>query len=556
MADSITPQLKELQTRFLYPFYFKWQAEEEAAQALSCLMVHRQPNADNSPQEPMPVWQCVRRHELEACSQPQTHTQCVQPHEFYQEEMLQHVVAFLFPKPGDRGCAYLKLSDPVANRWFSKTEVLLPRDVKIPVRLVEKVGIELFLSHYGVGVLSIALTPQTPLTLDQAKEFNYRLSQDRRKVVAYLQTPHAPKYNGQPLPAEAPLEDRVGVPGESFTLNALRDRLLSPLIAAKPTFGFEPVQNQFAIYTVARFGEDVDFENSDTRTALAPFLSALTQVEEPSHAGAPPDMLGGKHLILNRKHWASVGLLGTAHIVADQSGDVSYNSARVLRVFSKYCIAYLVALLQRLTLQRTIREAGPLIFANDPQQLADLRNHLLRFAINGYFTQISTRESIHQYYRLSQAGLDVPDTFQAARQAIADLDAEYDIERQIEVAKNTADHVSATQILQKEVMQNVKQTKIIQDRMAWYLEVMQDIQVKVEWIEVGLISVYFTHLAEMILQEAFSGPDKNFFFWRGVNWVLILVALLSATIAALFLRPWSHGKHNAGEEEHAERMDT
>jgi hypothetical protein len=48
--------------------------------------------------------------------------------------------------------------------------------------LNQQAGIELFLSHYGVGILSITLTNKNPSDFDQIKQFNYLLSQARGRL--------------------------------------------------------------------------------------------------------------------------------------------------------------------------------------------------------------------------------------------------------------------------------------------------------------------------------------------------------------------------------------
>ena len=104
--------------------------------------------------------------------------------------------------------------------------------------------------------------------------------------------------------------------------------------------GLEPTQPIFSVYTIALFGPEVDFGLPDAGDRLGPFLSALAQVEEKDHAGAPPGIVGVPNAVLNRKHWAAVGQLGAAHLVADQPDDHPFNAARLPRVRDKYFIQY------------------------------------------------------------------------------------------------------------------------------------------------------------------------------------------------------------------------
>jgi hypothetical protein len=166
--DGHPPTLKEIQTRFLYPFFFHQQHVSEARQLLHGLTMRDRSGMASA------VWECGR------------------PHDLYKEELLAHVVKFLFGSEGAVGCDYLRVPDAVCNRWFGKTEVQLPGGNSFRLRPVAPALIEIYLSSYGVGVLSIALTPDAPhgLQLAQAIEFNYRLSQLRPHTAALLRTPH------------------------------------------------------------------------------------------------------------------------------------------------------------------------------------------------------------------------------------------------------------------------------------------------------------------------------------------------------------------------------
>src|SRR5215471_6491228 len=108
-------------------------------------------------------------------------------------------------------------------------------------------------------------------------------------------------------------------------------------------------------------------------------------------------------------------------------------------------------MLQRHTLHRMADEAATLVLA-PPQNLAAglaaLRASLLAFAAGGHFTQVSTREALHRYYRLCQEGLDVPRALAEARQALADLDAQYTTARQVRIAEDMGQNVAATRDMQ------------------------------------------------------------------------------------------------------------
>ena len=498
--------------------------------------------------------------------------ECSEPHDLYKEELLEHVVKMLFLSPEKAECGYLKLSPSISNMWFNKLEVVLPArrlqgkssERRLPIRLLSE-RIELFFSKYGVGVLSVALAlDREPVSLDEALEFNYRLSQAREHTAAKLRTPH-PSDNPEkwsalpehikaqvpePPATNAPLLEQLGRVGGEFTLFGLAHELLRPL----EKLGFRSAQEELSPYTVARFGEKVDLQNAEACADMAAFLSALAQVEEPGHAGAARGEIGVTNEMLNRRHWVGVGLLGAAHIVADQVPlSHPFNTARVPRVVLKYFIPYLLALLQRLTLHRIIDEASILVMSKEDdagRALSDLRNHLLEFALVGHFTEVSTREALHRYYRMCQQGLDVRNALSDARQAIADLDARHSAENQAQIAQETSRSVAATRDLQQDMAKNVEATRKLHEQMAQHLDVVARVQLMVEWLEVFVVSV-----AAADLWHLFSYENKGWFptwaakFFRDrdsfVSWGVVLAALFAGAITLSFIQPWRHRKHGS-----------
>jgi hypothetical protein len=164
---------------------------------------------------------------------------------------------------------------------------------------------------------------------DDALDFNYRLSQKREKTAAMLRIPHPSEDQDKwdRLPpgqrakileaptADAQIEDRLGKHGGSFTLHELAQEFLRPL----QLYNFRAVQDKFSVYTVARVGDEIDFDHPEARSKVSPFLSAFAQLEEPGHASALVDSISVTNAFLNRKHWVGIGLLSAANIVADQA---------------------------------------------------------------------------------------------------------------------------------------------------------------------------------------------------------------------------------------------
>jgi hypothetical protein len=456
-SSNVNLRPTQLATRFLYPFFLERDKADEASDLLLKATIRRREG------EPVGIWECC------------------EPPGLYREELLDHVDSFLFANT-PRGCKYLRVSSPATSKWFNKLQAVLIEEktrspnadgvrdhesLMWPVHLAPLAGIEMFLTNYGVGVLSISLVPEeVEPDFETVTLFNYKLAQLRPQVSARLRVRHASDNKeawermsveqrekiGSPPSNDTALEERIGVAGGAFLLGELvTEILLKPL----RNLGLAPFQDQFSVYTAVRFGDEVDFNRSEVSRELAAFLSAITQVEEPSHAGSPEGVLSVTNSILNRRHWAAVGLLGMAHIVSDQRREHSFNEQRIPRVMMKYFVPYLAALLQRVSLQRSVREASEFVLnkrSETESGLSKLRRHMLEFAVEGYFPEISHREVIDRYYRMLQEGLGVRRAFEDVSRAITDINAQFAADHQANVSESMAQNVAATRKLQDETI--------------------------------------------------------------------------------------------------------
>lgn len=464
---------KQIATRFIYPFFF----ERDQAEAASDALLKFTLSTGDA------IWECRPVPEL------------------YREELLHHVDKFLFENTA-RGCKHLNVSHAASTRWFNHlAAILVPEKpsgsdlnralLSWPVKLISGAGLELFLTNYGVGVLAIALQPdEVSLDFDGATLFNYKLAQFRPDVAAKLGIRH-PSENqdawarmpeeqkakiAQPLAADAPIADRLGAKGGYFTLAEVALFILQPLEG----LGLKAFQSQFSIYTTIRFGEDVDLNLPEVRKSLAPFLASMAQIEEPTHAGSPDDVIAVRNEILNRRHWAAVGLLAVAHFVADQPDAHPFNTQRVLRVMTKYFVPYVAAGIQRLSLQLSVRDATNLVLHKRSEMqsgLSKLRKHMLEFALEGYFPEVSHREVLDRYYRMLQEGLGVRRAYEDVSRAIADLDAQFEAEHQAAVRASMNRNLNATRMLQEQAAK---------------------MQHKVSMLERFLVSVYAAELWHLI----------------------------------------------------------
>jgi len=373
----------------------------------------------------------IRREDFDRLSDVLANTWTRQPPpHFYREELLDSARTYLA-----NDTAYFRLADP-ASLFPQALFATLSAGVTVPVKIPSGGGVELFVTCDGVGILSIALSV-ADVTTRVAIDFNYRLARMSGAMPATLHVVH-PKEDAErwvqipkpdrdlirPAPApDAVARHRIGKPGGTFTLAEVVEVLAKPLV----DLGARPVQSHFAIYTVAAFDSTVVFDQESCISWGGPLLSALAQVEEPTHAGSTAGAVDVPNALLNRCHWAAVGILGAAHLIADQPAPDGmeqhpFNAERLYRVRDKYFVPYLFALIQRLVLNRMGMEAVVLARSRDARTLSLLRTSLLEFGVGGRFSQISTRQALHRYYRLAQDGLDVREAWGDVRNALSDMD--------------------------------------------------------------------------------------------------------------------------------------
>lgn len=497
------PTMKEVQTRFLYPFFFNPGAVERASSLLRELSLAGKPD----------IWRCGECDDV------------------YEEETLHHVTRFLFPQSnGAARCNYLEVENDALNRIFHDGLVLefSAGNNSTKKLIVQRAGIELFLNEHGVGVLSLNLELDgESFALMDALAFNYRLVQPRQKSPTGLRLPHPlhepeqflkmPEDQRRKLPPadDAPLAERLGVRGGRFWLSELAQTLLQPLTAVgfQSALRSDLVQAQFWIYSVVRFDESVNLSEVQTRRQFAPFFSALAQVEEPGHAGAIEDDLGVPSAILNTKHWAAVGLMGAVHLIADQPNHHPFNKARAPRVLRKYFVPYLMALLQRLVLQRAMYEVSILVKTSEAAtKLPTLRQSLLEFGVGGHFGQVSSRHAVQRFFAVAEEGLGVNAAWEEVRQAVADLDAKFTAEQTLKL---------------------LAETKVLAEGQKRATEGLLRLQSTVHWIEVFIVSVYAAELWHIFASEVES---LHHFVPAGV----VIFAVAGLVGALVILRPWKH----------------
>ena len=505
MSEIVNRRIENFQTRLLYPFTYQAADLESAVAALGMLEWKGRK-----------VWR-----------------DRADPPPLYLQELHDEVASHLFGT--EPGCGrYLRSEDATAGAWLKKTTLVAHRSgINARISWVPGLWIELFLSPFGVGVLSLSIEVHWPEAVDESadrfrtKAFNYRVAQMRPGTTPEIVTPHPaddPKLANrispdtpQPPKPDAELEDRLGALGGRVTLPEICAYVLSPL---KGQFGLVRAQNQFSVYTVLKFGADTDFRAIAADEALGAFLTGVAQVEEASHAGTASSVV--ESAVLNSRHFVAASCLGLVHAVADQTprtGEEShgFNAQRIPTVREKYFSPFLFAYLQRLALTRFREEAAKLVESNSPARkstakqgaftpkFAFLRQQLLAFAVSGHTTETSTRQVANYYYALVQRGLGVQQALEALRRAVEDM--------ALDQASRSAAEESRKQ--------------------GESLEIMVSMQNKVEWIEIFIISFYATELTKAVAEL------HGFAHTYTANTVPLWT--LGAALAAMIgLKPWKH----------------
>jgi hypothetical protein len=495
-----TPRPIEHSVRLLYPFWMEPGNLDKAVRALT-LQHHAGRKREFN------TWQEISRIP-----------------DLYREEILPLVSQVLF---GIRSGAnrYLRVEADALHHWFQQDGLFEPAEAadngKQPAYSLKPggEGIELFLSPHGVGLLSLTFDCVQPGGLKALQAFNYRLSQLRPHTAWQYRIPHDPQSPNPPPEAQDPFEQRLGNGGGTFLFKELVDFVLAPLNA----YGLLETQQQFSIYSVTRFGHDALFTETDTQAQLKPFLAALAHVEEASHQGS----LGISEILLNPRHWAAVGSLGAAHLVADQNPPHPFDQQRLPRSLYKYFVPYLCALLQRLTLQRLLWETDSAVLETDGSlherqaKLRRLHQDMLRFSLQGCFTEISSREVHNQYYELALAGLRVPKTLQLVQRVLRDMES------------------ATTAAYQQET---IHETRVLADDVGANVGLMADMQRKVEWLEVFFVSYYATALVHYVGHDFFSAAYTH--------WSLIATPFLSGIIALLCIKPYAKPQPQETQAKH------
>lgn len=495
----------------------------------------------------------------------------------YTDDLLPHAASSLFSATGGRTGYYFRMPADVLDRITGKGLLIdLPEDSGQALSqqnrpLLPRIrlsSIELFLSGFGIAILSLSIELQSASTipLSTAQAMLYWLGQRRSFRAPRLRLPHLQddaetwqkldehaRRRVLPPPDDSrPAGERLGRRGGTFTLSELCDLLVPPGLTLESEK--EPALfHQFLHHSILRFDHTISFADLRPATRLGHVMAACAQLEELTHPGALGDELPLPSVVFNARHVAASCSMGAVHFIGDQyplgpkGAPIGFDGQRTSTAQNKYFAPFLLALWQDQYLRRASITLSALIDEQLPQPakkkatqssgqqdeeppdgesdeaeessrssgLLTLRTQVAEFDGACMPARTSVREAHNRYYDLVREGLRIDKGWREITRGLSELEA---IARQRQEQKMNASLVRLNE------EHNHDQRHIVA------------MQEKMEWVEIFLVGVYAVYLVHY-LGENFEFPK-----WY-VGWSIIGGTAYAWLTAAVMLRPWSHQDH-------------
>jgi hypothetical protein len=489
--------IRDVETRFLYPFLFQRGRLLEAIQGLRSVEL---PGVSK-------LWEVGR------------------PVDAYTKALIDSAAPFVTGGGESPASSYLKVGRETGRAWFDGARLQVPDHGCLAIKQTSNLDIELFLSNHGAGVLSIPLTPaETELNKDVVLAFNYYLSHAPHGVATEIHIPHpaedqkkwaqmlvSARENVKPAPGRfALLEDRLGTLGGTFTLAEIISRLLLPLEA----LGLQALQRDLMLHTVAQVEMQNGMEQPNLQGSLAAFLGELADVHDPKGSAKDGDVLHATAEAIGTGHWAATGQGCAAHLVADRTvgpRDGAEAGDHLLLTLARdvYFIPYCLALQQRIVLQTFAQDARALSLASDKDvlpRLTNLRADLARLRTTGSLTEVSTDLSVERFYHACMDKLGVDGLWKQIRDEIGEMETQSATNRQLQAASDAARQLAA----------------------------MAELQKSLKWLQILAASLYAAILYHFIASQ--NETVSWLFRWFGFQWGEIIFAGLGFVIAYRWFR--------------------
>lgn len=498
-----------------------------------------------------------------------------EPRSLYQRDIHSFAVAAVFDPEGHASgkWRYAQLTEKGFGTVFKAPRVrrlvLGPNEQPCVLQPVKDPGVELFLSEFGFGVLSMPFAPmpdngdsnwedlrpiltgrdttaeaglKTSLgdRLAELLSAVHALSRMGNKATAPRFTPANLPYEGQPTPpADSPLIQRMAEVQGRFRMDELFDWLLpfdwSPLgVTRVSSAGAGRVyRGQLCCYSTVRLPRPPDGDSYDS-DRLHALTWALSQAEPPS-SPMPGERLAHE---LRPVHFARASTLGAAHVLVSQADPpTNYDHERPERAKLQYFLPFLLALHQRwhglmtsgdcAELMRALVALPPDISATDEssfRQTTALNGRMIEFAQAAAFESVSTYPNVEKWYELSRLGVGA--------------------DRQLAAASTSLDRLART-LATLRTSQDILATKAaaeesrkVQEKIERAASTTAAIQGKVEWVEVILLVTYYVKLIDIVSKQAHvSAKAGTLAVGIGAAW--------GTTFALWLISPWKtdHREH-------------
>ena len=478
----------------------------------------------------------------------------------YMIEYLPHVQSYLFAAGGETGCHYFRLSSEERRRLWpaslgcvvckgltpiekksERSGSLLPSyrglqllglnvddpvwkqsfpddaqpTLGISVDISEASGVELWLSKVGVGFLSLSLECK-PFSNVNCGEFCNSVRELNHAL--------------------ATAQKAVWFKGPNGTWQHIHEQLrqvLSPF-CRESNANFSCEQRGVVFTTLIGLQQSSN-ENEVNRIDLHRSLAHIAQLHPVSHPG-PTLSPTLKSIEFNVRHFAALGIAGAAHIAieTDENNLAQYDKDRARRIHRTYFSGYLLAHMQRLTLQHFLDNGTSISSIRDPhsqrEQYEKLLKQVTRFALEGEFVQACWRDTLQKHHELSQEACLISAALQAIRASLSDFAA-------ISIQQFERDRREAAMIAEEKDRKRERLAAQKEKRKREAARLIADLHRQdsvrsertMHVLEVFVITIYSVEFAH-ILSESFEFGHTQF-----VAWALIAVAFTSFFMASLVI---------------------
>jgi len=464
--------------------------------------------------------------------------------------------------PATNQSRYLVLSERHFSHLFGpERSVILKRDnakrTKLSLAFATRAPVELFLSEFGFGLLSMRFAAQfeaeDAAALAKVREAIYLASEIRPSIGLDLGRkegrPTARADEGAPRENENIEDEEIlgrasleSVGGESLRVRPLIEvlgNLVRPLhepcgVRLASPESRETALGNLGVYAVirARSVSDDGLAKATARRGAERLVRELSILPSAQHRGRPEDSPGVYASVFTNFHVAAASAAAAVHLVIDQPGAESYNPKRAIHALEGYFVPYLLALHQRWQAQHTLGRARAIVSRLIPgahsstateRDVADaviddavaLQREVLTFRVSADFASVSSNANYNAWYSAARAGLRAEEEIARIRDGLTDL--------------NEALAARRGERLVAEIGKNVKSTR--------------DAQRKIEWLEVILVTTYIVELLHILMTVTQHGgvPATS---------IVITTALAGFLLCRRFIHPDHAGEGNKRDRDH------